>query len=139
MAKGYRAPKLFNALAALFARLGIGGRVEELTTTGRRSGLARSNPVAPITVDGVEYLVSPYGQVDWVHNLRDDPIAELRSGRHTRRVRLVEETGEHPEVVQAYHAREPYSRRYMDLPANPESSDVTAKGADFPVFRIYPA
>lgn len=138
MAKEYRAPKFFNSLAILAARIGVAGRVEELTTTGRRSGRVRAVPVAPIVSDGVEYLVSPYGEVGWVRNVREHPVAELRSGRQIRRVRLLEMTGERPEVVKAYHEREAFSRRYMDVPAQPELEDFEAKASQFPIFQVVP-
>ena len=41
-----------------------------LTVPGRKSGLPRSVPVAVIELDGQRYLQSPYGQVEWVRNLR---------------------------------------------------------------------
>ncbi len=47
--------------------------IEVLTTTGRTSGEPRQVPVSPIAMGGQEYLVSPYGNVGWVHNARANP------------------------------------------------------------------
>ncbi len=41
-----------------------------LTVTGRRTGLARTFPVALMQVDDRMFVQSPYGEVDWVRNLR---------------------------------------------------------------------
>ncbi len=40
------------------------------TVPGRKSGVPRTTPVALGERDGRRWLVSPYGEVDWVRNLR---------------------------------------------------------------------
>jgi len=135
MAKEYRVPKMVHRIMLWLAQLGV-GRAVSLTTTGRRTGKSRSVPVAPITLEGVEYLVAPYGPVGWVQNIRADPRATLRSGGTTRRVRLDEVTGDAAEVVQAYHEREPFARRYMEVPAAGSVEDFAMAAGRFPVFRI---
>jgi hypothetical protein len=61
-----------NRITSAVARLGV-GRTQVMTTTGRKTGERRRVPVSPIVVEGVEYLVSPYGEVGWVHNVRARP------------------------------------------------------------------
>jgi deazaflavin-dependent oxidoreductase (nitroreductase family) len=118
------------------ARRGI-GRTEIMTTTGRKSGQPRSIPVSPIVVDGVEYIVSPYGQVGWVHNVRANPVVGLRHESTKREVRLEEAGGERAAaVVAAYHARENFARGYMDVPENPTLADFEARLDQFPVFLV---
>jgi deazaflavin-dependent oxidoreductase (nitroreductase family) len=56
-------------VAKRLASLGV-SRLAVLTTIGRRSGTPRELPVAPIRHDGLTYLVAPYGEVSWVHNVR---------------------------------------------------------------------
>jgi deazaflavin-dependent oxidoreductase (nitroreductase family) len=125
-----------NRVFAWMARRGV-GQSEVLTTTGRRSGLPRTTPVTPIEAGGIEYLVSPYGVTGWVGNVRAHPEAELRRGSKVRTVRLTEVSG--PDVagvVAAYHAREGFSRKYMDLPDDPGPDDFAAAWRLFPVFRV---
>ena len=118
------------------ARRGI-GKVQVLTTTGRQSGEPRTVPVSPIEVEGVEYLVCPYGEMGWVHNARANPNATLRHGSKVRQIRLDEVPGETAApVVAAYHAREGYARQYMDVPENPTTNDFVEAAALFPVFEI---
>ncbi len=136
MAKTYRVTglvRLVNRVMKWMARIGRGPS-SVLTTTGRRSGEAREVPVSPITVDGVEYLVSPYGAVSWVHNIRANPTATLSRGGRTRSVRLVEVTA--PPVVLAYRARESFARPYMDLPDEPTEDEVRQRAHRFPVFKV---
>ena len=53
-----------------------------LTVVGRRAPGARKVPVIPVEVGGSRYLVAPYGESDWVRNLRAAGSGELsRKGR----------------------------------------------------------
>ncbi len=53
-----------------------------LTVVGRRTGKPRRVPVIPVEVGGTNYLVSPYGESEWVRNLRAAGKCELsRKGR----------------------------------------------------------
>jgi deazaflavin-dependent oxidoreductase (nitroreductase family) len=61
-----------------------------LETTGRSSGELRSVPVAVIVDDRRRWLVSPFGETDWVRNVRAQPVATLVSGRRREEVTLHE-------------------------------------------------
>lgn len=65
----------------LVSRLHTGG-VVTLTVAGRSSGQPRRVPVIPVTIGEKRYLVSPYGETDWVRNLRAAGQGQLR-GRGT--------------------------------------------------------
>jgi deazaflavin-dependent oxidoreductase (nitroreductase family) len=62
--------RIGDALVSLLIRLGVVPNSYILTTTGRKSGLPRSNPVTVVDLDGRRWLVAPYGPVSWVHNAR---------------------------------------------------------------------
>ncbi|HEX2369011.1 MAG TPA: nitroreductase/quinone reductase family protein [Acidimicrobiia bacterium] len=141
MAKQYQvtaSTRMVNRLTSGLAKLGV-GRIELLTTTGRTSGEARQVPVSPIEMAGMEYLVSPYGDVGWVANTRARPEAILRLGSRARNVRL-EEVGpdEAAPVIAAYYAREGHARGYMEAPDNPTVEYFRETAHRFPVFRVTP-
>jgi hypothetical protein len=92
--------------------------------------------LAPITDDEGEYLVSPYGESAWVLNTRDDPVATIRRGRDESTVRLVEVTGNKPDLVRRYYEREAFARQFMDVPGEGMVEDFAAVPGRFPVFRI---
>ena len=48
-----------------------------LTVVGRRTGKPRKVPVIPVELGGSRYLVSPYGESEWVRNLRAAGKGEL--------------------------------------------------------------
>lgn len=135
MAREYRAPITINKFVMWANWLGLGPS-QTLTTTGRISGESRSVPVAPIIVDGEEYLVAPYGEASWVHNVRADPAVTLRTGRRERRCELVEVTDQAAHVVKAYWDKERIPRRHMDMPSNPTLEDFAAVAGRFPVFQV---
>jgi deazaflavin-dependent oxidoreductase (nitroreductase family) len=137
MAKKYEVTGAINRLTSVLARLGV-GRIQLMTTIGRKSGEARRVPVSPIVLDGVEYLVSPYGERAWVQNARANPMVTLRHGPKQRQVRL-EEVSDGAAVVAGYYARESFSRPYMEVPENPTVDDFAARSDQFPVFRVTPA
>jgi deazaflavin-dependent oxidoreductase (nitroreductase family) len=136
MAKPYEASRTVNGLTSWMAKRGW-GRTEVLTTKGCKSGQERQVPVSPIEVEGIEYLVAPYGEVAWVRNARAESNVVLRRGSTDRQVRLAEVSGDAAaEAVAAYYARETFPRPYMDVPENPTIADFTAKAGEFPVFRV---
>jgi deazaflavin-dependent oxidoreductase (nitroreductase family) len=62
---------VFNRLVSGLTRMGIsvrGSRV--LEHRGRTTGQLYHTPVNPVTIDGVEYLVAPRGETQWVRNVR---------------------------------------------------------------------
>lgn len=135
----FRATRLVAALLRMGAPM---GPLRLLETTGRRSGQLRSTPVAITRHDGTTWLVSPFGDVHWVHNVRAVPEARLRSRRRHQPVRLVEVDGDTAAPVLAAFRRE-YGRVPFIRPAfvADHRSDVAAfhREADrHPVFRIEP-
>ncbi len=125
--------RAFGWAAEKLAKLGVPG-LAVLTTTGRRSGLEREVPVSPIRHRGATYLVSPYGHVSWVDNVRANPRAKLRRGGNEREVVLREVT--EPEVLLRYYKRQPVASRFMDIPGRRDLDDFAAVAHRFPVFRV---
>jgi deazaflavin-dependent oxidoreductase (nitroreductase family) len=79
----YLKPPVFTRRLAnpLAMRLNARGGAT-LTVLGRRTGKPRKVPVIPVELGGNRYLVSPYGESEWVRNLRAAGKGELsRKGR----------------------------------------------------------
>ena len=67
----YLKPPAFTRRLANPLAMRLNGRgVATLTVVGRRTGVPRKVPVIPVEVEGIRYLVSPYGESEWVRNLR---------------------------------------------------------------------
>src|SRR3979409_504621 len=72
----------FNPLAQRMLGIGIPmGPNALITVRGRKSGEPRTTPVALIEIDGKRWVSSPFGDVNWVRNLRAAGQATLTFGR----------------------------------------------------------
>jgi deazaflavin-dependent oxidoreductase (nitroreductase family) len=61
-----------------------------LTVRGRKSGQPRTTPIVILERSGKRYLVSPYGIVDWVRNVRAAGEAVITRARRAEEVRVIE-------------------------------------------------
>jgi deazaflavin-dependent oxidoreductase (nitroreductase family) len=119
--------KLGNVLIAPLARLGLAGkRTHILTVTGRKTGKRYSTPVQLVFLDGARWLVSPYGERQWVKNARAAGTVELTRALRTERVRVQEvDPLTAARVLREYARKTPITRPYFKDPDVPH-----------PVFRI---
>ncbi len=80
-----------NPLVNRLLRLGFPmGPNVLISIRGRTSGQLRTFPVAILEADGRQYLFSPFGEVNWVHNLRAAREAVVQRGRLRQTVDAVE-------------------------------------------------
>jgi deazaflavin-dependent oxidoreductase (nitroreductase family) len=61
-----------------------------VTIRGRRSGLPRTTPLAIVEHSGRRWIWAPFGDVDWVRNLRAAGVATITSGPRTEAVAATE-------------------------------------------------
>jgi deazaflavin-dependent oxidoreductase (nitroreductase family) len=89
-----RVPKfvsIFNRVAQRMLAAGVPmGPNALITVRGRKSGEPRSTPVALIEIEGRRWVSSPYGDVNWVRNLRASGEASLTIGGRHETVTAVE-------------------------------------------------
>ncbi|MFI7128889.1 nitroreductase family deazaflavin-dependent oxidoreductase [Nonomuraea sp. NPDC050153] len=114
-----------------------------LRTHGRHSGLPRTVPIATLRHDGHHWLVSPFGDTHWVHNIRADAQAELGRGHRFRPVRLIEVADNRkPEILRAYrraYGLVPFVRDAFDADADDRPQVYTIEAHRHPAFLIQPA
>jgi len=141
MARAYRlgpARKAVNVLVTTMLRLGVGGKSTYLlTTTGRRTGRARTTPVTLLEGDGERWLVSPYGEVGWVRNVRALPEVSLQRGRTTELLHA-EEAGPQAAgaVLRRYVRQVRVTAPFFDARAEDPEQAFTAEAPGHPVFRL---
>jgi deazaflavin-dependent oxidoreductase (nitroreductase family) len=85
-----RAPRyvsLLNPLSRRLLRAGVSlGPNALVTIQGRTSGLPRTTPLAIIEVEGRRWVWSPWGEVNWVRNLRAAGRATITVNRRSEEV-----------------------------------------------------
>jgi len=117
-----------------------------LTVRGRTSGLPRTVPVALLEHDGRRYVQSPFGDVQWVRNLRAAGEASIATGRASEDVTAIELT---PEVagpvlrdalapLRASRAGRLLVGRFFRLPSEPTLEDYLAEARRHPMFELRP-
>lgn len=108
-----------------------------LTTHGRKSGLERTTPVTLVSRGGFRYLVAPYGDVGWVHNLRASGLAELSRAGSKEEI-SVEELGVEAAapVLKQYVQEVKVVRPYFDADHDAPESEFVIEASTHPVFKI---
>lgn len=108
-----------------------------MTTHGRKTGRERTMPVNLVEQDGERWLVSPYGDVGWVHNLRANNALRLRRGRATESL-VAEEIGlqEAGPILKRYVAQVRITAPYFDARRDDPVSAFAAEADRHPVFRL---
>jgi deazaflavin-dependent oxidoreductase (nitroreductase family) len=134
----------FNPIAKLLLAAGIPmGPDVLLTVRGRKTGLPRTTPVAICEYAGRRGVISPFGEVNWVRNLRAAGRATITAGRWKEEVIAVElgpeEAAEFIRDVLAPLARTTrlgsWIVRHIDK-IDIDHPEAAAEGR--PVFEFYP-
>jgi deazaflavin-dependent oxidoreductase (nitroreductase family) len=135
-----RTARAANALIGWLAELGISiAGTRALRVRGRKTGELRGVVVNVLRVDGVDYLVSPRGNTQWVRNVRAAGVVDMGPRWHRRRLRTTE-------VADA--AKAELLRRYLDrwywevkghiagLTPDPGDDELHAAAPSIPVFAL---
>lgn len=138
----YHPPTWRRALNRLvIGLLGFGlmpRRYHVLTVRRRKTGLLQSTPVSVMSHNGLRWLVSPYGEGDWVRNVRAAGAVTLSRGGRAERVSVVEETA--PAVIapvlKLYLTLEPTTGKFFRTRRDDPVQAFAAEAAAHPVFRV---
>jgi deazaflavin-dependent oxidoreductase (nitroreductase family) len=147
MTKGLHPPRginLFNALARPLLAAGIPmGFNGLLTVLGRTSGVPRTTPLAIIEVGGRRWIWAPWGEVQWVRNLRAAGRATIEVRRRTSEVTATELDPEQ-RVAFFRDTLGPLARSmrggiwFIRTFDGVDLNDPTSAAKDRPVFELHP-
>ena len=135
-----RAARAANTLIGWLAEVGISiAGTRALRVRGRKTGKSRGVVVNVLTVDGVDYLVSPRGTTQWVRNVRVAGVVDVGPRWHRRRLR----TSEVADSAKADLLRRYLDRWYWEVKDHiagltPDSGDdeLRAAAPSIPVFAL---
>ncbi|MBM3129438.1 MAG: nitroreductase family deazaflavin-dependent oxidoreductase [Chloroflexi bacterium] len=130
--------RLVNRLMSSLVRLNIAPtRTHVLTVTGRKSGRNYSTPVTLVEEGAKRWLVAPYGEVNWVRNVRAAGHVTLtRAGKSESRSVIEIAPSERAVILKKYVALEPITRPYFDAAPDAPIEAFAAEAARHPVFEI---
>lgn len=108
-----------------------------LTTRGRKSGKAHSIPVSLVEEAGQRWLVSPYGAVGWVHNVRASGDVTLSRGKQTLSLRAIEVgPDESAPILKLYLGEHAITRPFFDETPDSSVEEFRKNAAQHPVFKL---
>ena len=138
---GHLTKQIMNPFVMLLMRAGIsvwGSRILEVR--GRKSGAPRRTPVNLLELDGVQYLVSPRGEGQWVRNVRADGgrLALLLGRRRDERVAEELSDSEKSPILRAYLRKWKMEIGvfFDGVTADSEEPEVQRIAPDHPIFRL---
>jgi deazaflavin-dependent oxidoreductase (nitroreductase family) len=138
-----RAARAANAVIRWLAEVGISiAGTTALRVRGRKTGKPRAVVINLLTVDGVDYLVSPRGNTQWARNVRAAGVVEVgpRWRRRLARVSEVDDAAK-PDVLRRYLVRWYWQVGDYVAGLTPDSTDeqLLAGAPTIPVFALEPA
>ncbi len=132
--------RLNDAFIAALLRLGVKiGSASLLTVRGRKSGQPHTVPVLVVERGEQRWLVAPYGEVQWVRNIRAAGTASLTHGRQSEAIAVTELSArEAAPVLKQYLAVQHAAdiRRHFDATKDSPVEAFEREAARHPVFRI---
>jgi deazaflavin-dependent oxidoreductase (nitroreductase family) len=135
-----RAARAANAAIRWLAEMGVSiAGTRALRVRGRKTGKQRGVVINLLTVDGVDYLVSPRGNTQWARNVRAAGVVEMGPRWRRKRVQVTEvDDAAKPEVLRRYLARWYWQVKGYVAGLTPESSDEQLRAAapSIPVFVL---
>lgn len=109
-----------------------------LTVPGRKTGIPRTTPVAPLEDADGRWLIAPYGPDGWARNARAAGRVTLSRGRTTESFVVTElSAAEAAPILKRYLAEHPRTvGAYFDVDKDATLEEFAAEAAQHPVFRL---
>ena len=141
MAKQYQVNgrvRFVNRMMARMVRWNIApARTYLMTVRGRKTGKPYSTPVTLVERDGKRWLVSPYGEVNWVKNARAaGEVSLFRNGKtETLMVKELSPVDSAP-ILKEYITAIGIVRPYFEVQPDSPLQDFEAEAPYHPVFLL---
>lgn len=132
-------PNIVNQVWSYLIRHGFAPKsMVLLTTTGRKTGRLHTTVVALVTQNGQDFLVAPYGEMNWVQNARAAQQVSLQHGKRTWTAKI-EELPSHQSapVLKKYLAEHIVTRPYFNVGADAPVESFEQEASSHPVFLLH--
>ena len=134
----------FGAILKFLMEAGVPlGPNRLVTIRGRKSGLPRTTPLAVITVDGRRWVWSPWGESQWVRNLRAAGRATIAFRGQTEEVTATEldptqRIGYFRDVLGPFARSIPFGFQFIRIVDGVDLRDPVAAAEGRRVFELHP-
>jgi deazaflavin-dependent oxidoreductase (nitroreductase family) len=135
----------YNRIAKFLLGAGVPLAFNRLVTIrGRKSGLPRTTPLAVIEVSGRRWVWAPWGEVEWVRNLRAARRATIRVHRRQEEVSATElepaqRLGFFRDVLRPLARSLPFGVSFIRIVDGVDLGDPVEAAEGRPVFELHPA
>ncbi|HET7419016.1 MAG TPA: nitroreductase family deazaflavin-dependent oxidoreductase [Candidatus Dormibacteraeota bacterium] len=135
----------FNLVSKPLLALGVPmGPDVLLTVRGRKSGVPRTTPVTICEFGGRRGFISPFGETNWVRNLRAAGTATVHWGRKREPIRAVELSQDEAvrflrEVVCPIAATNKFGDWFVRNVDKVDLDHPEEAAVGMPVFEVFPA
>jgi deazaflavin-dependent oxidoreductase (nitroreductase family) len=114
-----------------------------VTIPGRKSGLPRTTPIAVIEASGRRWVWAPYGEVQWVRNLRASGQATIAMRGRTEEVRaseldVTQRVAFFRDTLGPLARRIPFGVRFIGLVDRTDLNRPLEAAHGRPVFELHP-
>ncbi|MGH3971096.1 MAG: nitroreductase family deazaflavin-dependent oxidoreductase, partial [Mycobacterium sp.] len=135
-----RVARAGNVVIRWLADLGVSiAGTRALRVRGRKTGKSRAVVINLLSVDGVDYVVSPRGNTQWARNVRAAGTVEIGS-RWRRRNAAITEVSDaaKPDLLRRYLARWYWQVKDYVAGLTPDSTEeeLLAAAPSIPVFAL---
>lgn len=132
-------PPIVNRVWSFIIRSGLGPRTMILlTVNGRKTGKPHTTPVALVSLNGEQFIVAPYGAVNWVHNARAAQTVSVRQGKQAWEARVEElPSGQVGPILKKYLAEHFVTQPYFSARPNASPEEFEKEASRHPVFRLH--
>ena len=135
-----RVARAGNVIIRWLADLGVSiAGTQSLRVRGRKTGKARAVVINLLSVDGVDYVVSPRGNTQWARNVRAAGTVEIGSRWRRRNAAITEVAdADKPELLRRYLARWYWQVKDYVVGLTPDSTEeqLLAAAPSIPVFAL---
>jgi len=133
-----RGQRILNTIFTRMVLMGIIPGAHLIRVPGRKSGVMHTTPIFVLKYEGHRWLVSGFGQSDWVKNLSAVGRCILIHDRREERVTVVEinDPKTRAPILQAFARRSPVGDKGFSIKRGAPLEEFVAIAPDHPVFRI---
>lgn len=114
-------------------------RIQTLIVKGRKTGKVFETPVSIVDTEDGKWIVAPYGEVNWVKNIRAADQVEVRMNGGLKKSYTASEitAKESAPVIKKYLEIEKFPKDYFQVTERSTLLEIEGEAHRYPVFQLF--